>query len=87
FNRSGLPPGNGTTTEEPDCKPPYQFGGDNAPVWGSYTQRGTGELRTQWSDVPQRAASGEVPIVLAMAGIEGGANSLAVEFGKDSPEG
>ncbi|MBQ6642171.1 MAG: arabinosyltransferase domain-containing protein [Saccharopolyspora sp.] len=87
FNRSGLPPGNGTTTEEPDWKPPYQFGGDNAPVWGSYTQRGTGELRTQWYDVPQRAASGEVPIVLAMAGIEGGANSLAVEFGKDSPEG
>ena len=87
FRRSALPQTSGAGGDEPDWKPPYQLGGDNAPVWGSYTAPGTGELRTQWYDVPKRAADGQVPIVLTMAGIEGGANSLAVEFGKDTPEG
>lgn len=54
---------------------------------GQLHPEGTGELRTQWYDVPERASNGEVPIVLAMAGIEGGANSLAVEFGKDTDQG
>ncbi|WP_374108136.1 arabinosyltransferase domain-containing protein [Saccharopolyspora sp. 6V] len=86
FTRDGTPAAQGGTAAD-EWRPPYQFGGDNAPVWGSYTPKGTGELRTQWYDVPERAATGEVPIVLAMAGIEGGANSLAVEFGKDTPQG
>lgn len=86
FNRDGMPPGNGMDPETPDWKPPHQFGGDDAPVWGSYDQQGTstGELRTQWYDLPQRAISGEVPVVLSLAGMD---NSLQVEFGRDTPQG
>lgn len=86
FNRDGLPPSDRSTTEQPDWKPPHQFGGDDAPVWGSYDPQGlsTGELRTQWYDLPQRATSGEVPVVLSLAGQD---NALQVEFGQDTPEG
>jgi arabinosyltransferase C len=85
----GLPPGDGTEQDEPNWKPPHQFGDDRAPVWGSYepTGTGTGELRTQWYDLPERATKGEVPVVLSLAGIDWGANSLTVEFGQDTPRG
>ena len=86
FNRNGLPPVDRSDTEQPDWKPPHQFGGDDAPVWGSYDPQGlsTGELRTQWYDLPQRATSGEVPVVLSLAGRD---NALQVEFGQDTPDG
>ncbi|GAB3289415.1 arabinosyltransferase domain-containing protein [Parasphingorhabdus pacifica] len=89
FNRPGLPPGTGQAPNEPDWRPPYQFGGDNAPVWGSYDPAGvgTGELRTQWYDLPQRAINQEVPVVIALAGQETGSNAMVVEFGEDTPEG
>ncbi|MDA3628675.1 arabinosyltransferase domain-containing protein [Saccharopolyspora sp. WRP15-2] len=89
FNRPGLPAGDGTDPEEPDWKPPHQFGNDRAPVWGSYDPAGTGtgELRTQWYDLPERAQTGEVPVVISLAGNEFGANSIALEFGHDTPDG
>lgn len=89
FQRPGLPPGTGTAPDEPDWKPPFQFGGDDAPVWGSYEPKGTGtgELRSPWYDVPPDAADGKSPIVLSLAGIESGANSLALEFGRDTDRG
>ncbi|MEV5537509.1 arabinosyltransferase domain-containing protein [Saccharopolyspora shandongensis] len=89
FNRPGLPPGDGSDMQETDWKPPHQFGNDNAPVWGSYDPAGlgTGELRTQWYDLPERAKTGEVPVVLSLAGAELGANSVALEFGRDTDAG
>ncbi|WP_010313485.1 arabinosyltransferase domain-containing protein [Saccharopolyspora spinosa] len=89
FNRPGVPPGDGSDMQEPDWKPPHQFGNDNAPVWGSYDAAGvgTGELRTQWYDLPDRANTGEVPVVLSLAGAELGANSVALEFGHDTDNG
>ncbi|MEV4647651.1 arabinosyltransferase domain-containing protein [Saccharopolyspora sp. NPDC049357] len=89
FNQPGLPPGDGTDPQEPNWKPPHQFGNDKAPVWGSYDAAavGTGELRTQWYDLPERAQRGEVPVVLSLAGAELGANSVALEFGHDTPNG
>ncbi|CAL99550.1 arabinosyltransferase C [Saccharopolyspora erythraea NRRL 2338] len=89
FNRSGLPQGDGNDPDEPDWSPPHRFGGDNAPVWGSYDQTGTGigELRTQWYDLPERAANGEVPVVVMLAGANGGANSAYIEFGRDTDQG
>ena len=89
FQRNGLPPGDGSSPEEPDWRPPNQFGSDRAPVWGSYepTGSGTGELRTQWYDLPERAQKGEVPVVLSLAGWEWGANNLTIEFGRDTPQG
>ena len=86
FNRGGLPPGDGTAPEEPDWKPPHQFGTDDAPVWGSYDDRGTstGELRTQWYDLPKRATDQAVPVVLSFAGMD---NSVQVEFGRDTGQG
>ncbi|MDR7301847.1 arabinosyltransferase domain-containing protein [Haloactinomyces albus] len=89
FRRSGLPPGDGSDPFEKDWQPPYDFGTDDAPVWGSYDPRGlaTGELRTQWYDLPDRAQQGHVPVVLTLAGAETGANSLFVEFGKQTEQG
>ncbi len=89
FRRGGLPPGDGTEPFEKDWQPPYGFGTDDAPVWGSYDRQGTstGELRTQWYDLPKRAQSGQVPVVLSLAGVEAGANSLYVEFGKQTEKG
>ncbi len=89
FNRPGLPPGDGSDPFEPDWKPPHEFGGDDAPVWGSYDPAGlgTGELRTQWYDLPERATSGQVPVVLTMAGTEVGANALVAEFGRETENG
>ena len=89
FRRDGLPPGDGSGPGEPDWRAPSGFGDDRAPVWGSYepTATGTGELRTPWYDIPERAASGEVPVVLTLAGWELGANSVFIEFGKDTAEG
>ncbi|MFR9729039.1 arabinosyltransferase domain-containing protein [Saccharopolyspora sp. MS10] len=89
FRRPGLPLGDGSDPEEPDWRPPHQFGDDQAPVWGSYDEAGTGtgELRTQWYDLPERAATGEVPVVLSLAGAEGGANALVLELGRDTPQG
>ncbi|WP_344930722.1 arabinosyltransferase domain-containing protein [Saccharopolyspora gregorii] len=89
FRRPGLPVGDGSDPEEPDWRPPYQFGDDTAPVWGSYDEAGTGtgELRTQWYDLPERAATGEVPVVLSLAGSESGANALVLEFGRGTPQG
>jgi len=89
FNQPGLPGGDGSDPDEPDWRPPHQFGGKDAPVWGSYDEAGlgTGELRTQWYDLPERAANGQVPLVLSIAGVEIGANSIAMEFGRDTPNG
>ncbi|MER5394227.1 arabinosyltransferase domain-containing protein [Saccharopolyspora sp. NPDC002686] len=69
--------------------PPFGFGGDDAPVWGSYDRdaTGTGEMRSAWYDLPPQATSGESPVVMQFAGSATGANSLRVELGKDTPEG
>ncbi|WP_258175193.1 arabinosyltransferase domain-containing protein [Actinopolyspora mortivallis] len=89
YRHNGLPPGDGSDQFERDWQPPYGLGTDKAPVWGSYDERhlGTGELRTQWYDLPERARDGEVPLVLALAGKVSGANSLFVEFGKQTEDG
>ncbi len=90
FQRPGVPPtqdeGTGKTL---DWTPPLGFGSDRAPVWGSYGPSGqeTGELRTPWSALPERATSGKVPVVISLAGAETGANSIFVEFGRETPEG
>ncbi|GAB2740609.1 arabinosyltransferase domain-containing protein [Salinifilum aidingensis] len=89
FDRGRLPDGDGTDPTEPDWTPPHRFGTDDAPVWGSYDKQGlsTGELRTQWYDLPERAAQGEVPVVVSLAGNEVGANSLYLEFGRETEDG
>jgi arabinosyltransferase C len=89
FDRGGLPPGTGTGPQEPDWRPPHQFGKDNAPVWGSYDPKSsrTKKLRTQWYDLPERAAHGEVPVVLSLAGADARGNGLVVEFGRDTDHG
>lgn len=68
---------------------PYGFGGDNAPVWGNWGAAGAGveELRTQWYDLPQQALTGQVPIVVTIAGQTVGNNSLTVEYGRDTTGG
>ncbi len=86
FRRGGFPPGDGSESFEKDWQPPYGFGTDKAPVWGSYDPKGlaTGELRTQWYDLPQRAIDQAVPVVLSFAGMD---DSVQVEFGRDTEQG
>jgi arabinosyltransferase C len=82
FHRFGYPQGKHWT-------PPFGFGGDDAPVWGSYSEDGpgTGELRTPWFDLPPQATSGEAPVVLSFGGDPTGVNSLSLEWGRDTPQG
>lgn len=89
FETPGVPPEDPANPQGTDWKPPYGFGTDKAPVWGSYEPTGTrtGELRTPWYDIPDQARTGKAPVVLSMAGWEWGANSLIVEFGKDTDKG
>ncbi len=89
FADPGVPPTSHVAPEEPDWKPPHRFGGPDAPVWGSYDAAGlgTGELRTPWYDLPERARTGQVPLVLSLAGAETGANSVVFEFGRDTEQG
>ncbi|MFD0489894.1 arabinosyltransferase C-terminal domain-containing protein [Saccharopolyspora spinosporotrichia] len=44
-------------------------------------------MRTEWYDLPERALNGDVPVVLTLAGWEAGANSVFIEFGRDTPDG
>lgn len=87
--RGGLPP---ETTRDPaqqKWKPPYRMGGPEAPFWGSYEPSGygTGQVRTPWYSIPDRARHQDVPLVVAIAGQTSGPNSVVAEFGKDTPEG
>ncbi len=58
-------------------------------MWGSYTEDSpaTGELRTPWYDLPPQATSGAAPVVLSFGGNTTGANSLRLEWGRDTPHG
>jgi arabinosyltransferase C len=89
FQRSGLPPSNSSDPQAVDFRPPYGFGGARAPVWGSWDSAGlgTGELRTPWYDLPQRALSGQSPVVMSVAGSTLNGNTLVAEYGRDTPQG
>ncbi|WP_323847488.1 arabinosyltransferase domain-containing protein [Allosaccharopolyspora coralli] len=85
----GLPPGDGSSPGEQDWTPPHQYGGGDAPTWGSYgvPEPGRVELRTQWFDLPESAQQGEMPVVLSVAGWERAPNSVFMEFGRQTPQG
>lgn len=90
FNTDGgLPPEASQDPTQQKWKPPFQMGGPDAPTWGSYepTGYGTGEMRTPWYPLPDRARSGEVPMVVSTAGLTDGPNSLVAEFGTNTPTG
>ncbi|WP_228717239.1 arabinosyltransferase domain-containing protein [Allosaccharopolyspora coralli] len=89
FTRDGYPEADGSQPGELDFRPRHGFGGDDAPVWGSHLPGGvnTGELRTPWYDLPERARTGDSPVVLGMAGLEVAPSSLTIEFGRDTEQG
>ncbi|GAB3688965.1 arabinosyltransferase domain-containing protein [Saccharopolyspora tripterygii] len=82
FHRFGYP-------DSAEFAPPFGYGGDDAPVWGSFDAdaASTGEIRTPWYDVPPQAADGTTPVVMAFAGSSTGANAVRVEWGRDLPGG
>ncbi|MEV4645832.1 arabinosyltransferase domain-containing protein [Saccharopolyspora sp. NPDC049357] len=69
--------------------PPFGYGGDDAPVWGTFDAdaTGTGEIRTPWYDLPPQATEGTTPVVMQFAGSSTGGNSLRVEWGRELPGG
>ncbi|MCX2729350.1 arabinosyltransferase domain-containing protein [Saccharopolyspora sp. NFXS83] len=88
FRPNALPGTKNPDTGQPTWTPPHRFGTDRAPVWGSHgSPDGTGRLRTPWYELPDRARSGEVPIVVSAAGTTSGTNSLTAEFGRDAERG
>ncbi|MEY8041825.1 arabinosyltransferase domain-containing protein [Saccharopolyspora cebuensis] len=88
FARDALPTGDSSMPGQLDWDSPTGFGGDDAPLWGTYRHGdGVGELRTPWYDLPERAASGELPVVLAYAGSASGTNRLTVEWGRQTADG
>lgn len=80
FTRDGLP--DGITASDAGRNTPYGFGGDNAPVWGSYadTEQTVGTLRTGWYELSAPARAGQVPVVVAVAGTLGPATTVDLEF-------
>lgn len=84
FSSDGLPDTRDPAMGETSWTPPQRVGA----VMGSYgSPSRTGEVRTRWSELPRRARTGEVPIVVSAAGTTSGANTLAVEFGRDTSGG
>lgn len=85
----GLPPEASQDPSQQKWKPPFQMGGPDAPIWGSYEPSGygTGEARTPWYPLPDRARNGDVPIVVSTAGMSDGPNTLTAEFGVNTPQG
>lgn len=60
------------------------------PVWGNYGSSGpkaAGALRTSWYALPAAARSGAAPLIVDVAGVVTGGNSLVAEFGKRTPTG
>lgn len=80
----GFEPGavaNGVENSDPGSRLPYGFGTGAAPVWGSVVEgRGTGELRTSWYLLPDRART--APIVVTVGGLLGAGNEVRLEFGR-----
>ncbi|RRO20381.1 arabinosyltransferase [Saccharopolyspora rhizosphaerae] len=82
FHRFGFPP-------DPQFTPPFGYGGDDAPVWGTFDTdaSGTGEVRTPWYDLPPQVTEGTAPVVVQFAGSSTNTNSMRVEWGRDVPGG
>lgn len=75
--------------ENPVGAPPQGLGGRALPVWSSYAPqgRGTGEYRTTWYELPDRAREGEAPLVVAVAGTLGPTTPIVAQFGRRGPGG
>ncbi|GAB3481200.1 arabinosyltransferase C [Amycolatopsis cihanbeyliensis] len=74
-------------TDDPIAEPPHGFTTGTVPMWSSYDERTTptGQLRTEWYDLAERPAGGQ--LVMAVAAAPGKATSVRVEFGRPTPEG
>ncbi|MFC7340235.1 arabinosyltransferase domain-containing protein [Saccharopolyspora griseoalba] len=72
--------------QDENFAPRYGYGQPGAPIWGSYDQgpSSTGEVRSQWYEVPQPE---DQPAVLQFAGSSSGQNSLSVELGVQDAAG
>ncbi|MQA13815.1 MAG: hypothetical protein GEV09_06450 [Pseudonocardiaceae bacterium] len=63
--------------------PPKGLGGNQIPVWSSYSPQGAGfgQVRTAWLELPARATEGRAPVVVAVAGRLGPATPITAQFG------
>jgi arabinosyltransferase C len=79
------------TTEEgnPIGPIPPGLGGTEIPVWSSFTSDGpgTGGMRTTWYALPERARSGQAPVVVSVAGTLSPTTPLLAEFGRRNGSG
>ncbi len=69
--------------------PPRGLGGDRIPVLSSYApdSPGTGQVRTAWFGLPDRAREGLAPVVVTVAGALGPTTPLVAQFGRQTPDG
>ena len=72
--------------DDPLDAPPHGFTAATVPMWSSYQEgSATGTLRTDWYGLPDQHADAQVTI--AAAAPPGKATNVALEFGRDTPEG
>ncbi|HWE91013.1 MAG TPA: arabinosyltransferase domain-containing protein [Pseudonocardiaceae bacterium] len=89
FTLGGLPPDAPSDLAVPVWLPPLPATAA-APVWGNYGSSGpkaAGQLRTSWYPLPASARSGAAPLIVDVAGVTTGGNSLVAEFGKRTGSG
>ncbi|ALL76987.1 hypothetical protein AD006_19745 [Pseudonocardia sp. EC080610-09] len=83
FRRDGVPPtGGGSGVSGFEYVLSGGLGSDAAPAFGSYDSsgRGTGTLRTPWTQLTAEQRAGATPLVVTAAGRLGGGNKLTVQY-------
>ncbi|MFP5069925.1 arabinosyltransferase domain-containing protein [Pseudonocardia nantongensis] len=83
FRRDGVPPtGGGSGVSGFEYTLSGGLGRDSAPAFGSFdpTGRGTGTLRTPWTQLTDGQRAGTTPLVVTAAGRLGGGNRLTIQY-------
>ncbi|WP_245975643.1 arabinosyltransferase domain-containing protein [Amycolatopsis palatopharyngis] len=72
---------------DPIAEPPHGFSTSTVAMWSSFEERNTptGTLRTDWYDLGERTAGGQ--LVLAIAAKSGKATTVRVEYGMPTSDG
>ncbi|MGH3873675.1 MAG: arabinosyltransferase domain-containing protein [Pseudonocardiaceae bacterium] len=69
--------------------PPSGLGGDEIPIWSSFSADGpgTGDMRTTWYALPSGSGQGRAPVVISAAGTLSPTTPLVAEFARRTERG
>jgi arabinosyltransferase C len=82
-------PKSGSEGDNPVDTPPSGLGGNEIPIWSSFSTDGpgTGDVRTTWYALPEAARQGRAPVVVAVAGTLSRTTPLVAEFARRTEHG